>query len=212
MSSGCRIVVAAFFWVASRICLSSTASPLPARGSDFSRPTNSGTIMCGNTTMSRSGRTGGIDVERLGHCRRPLRRKSRLPHAFQARQVEHGVEQDAFHDRAQATCAGLALDGLLGDRRSALLVKVSFTSSISNSRWYCLTSAFFGSVRIWISASSSRSSSVARPADGRRIPGSGRTSPDLPARPRAGLRRSGDRPGRARRRRSRSRSLPRVRR
>ena len=25
---------------------------------DFSRPTNSGTIMCGKTTMSRSGRTG----------------------------------------------------------------------------------------------------------------------------------------------------------
>jgi hypothetical protein len=25
---------------------------------DFSRPTKSGTIMCGNTTMSRSGKTG----------------------------------------------------------------------------------------------------------------------------------------------------------
>jgi len=25
---------------------------------DFSRPTNSGTIMCGKTTMSRSGSTG----------------------------------------------------------------------------------------------------------------------------------------------------------
>src|SRR5579885_2529422 len=29
---------------------------------DFSRPTKSGTIMCGNTTMSRSGRTGKFCV------------------------------------------------------------------------------------------------------------------------------------------------------
>jgi hypothetical protein len=36
--------------------------------------------------------------------------------------------------------------------RSASSWKVSSTSSISNRRWYCLTSAFFGSVRIWISA------------------------------------------------------------
>jgi hypothetical protein len=28
------------------------------RAIDFSRPTKSGTIMCGKTTMSRSGRTG----------------------------------------------------------------------------------------------------------------------------------------------------------
>ncbi len=40
---------------------------------------------------------------------------------------------------------------------SASAVKVSFTPSISNSRWYCLTSAFFGSVRIVTSAASSRS-------------------------------------------------------
>ena len=31
---------------------------------------------------------------------------------------------------------------------SASSVKVSLTSSISNRRWYCLTSAFFGSVRM----------------------------------------------------------------
>jgi len=33
--------------------------------------------------------------------------------------------------------------------------------SISNKRWYCFTSAFFGSVRIFLSEASSRSSSVA---------------------------------------------------
>src|SRR4030066_331986 len=37
----------------------------------------------------------------------------------------------------------------------------SFTFSNSNSRWYCRTSAFFGFVRIWTSASSSSSCSVA---------------------------------------------------
>src|SRR6266851_6468738 len=48
---------AAFFWVTRRICLSSFITSSSAR-IDFSRPTKSGTIMCGNTTMSRSGSTG----------------------------------------------------------------------------------------------------------------------------------------------------------
>ena len=47
----------ASFWLASRICLSSFITASSAR-TDFSRPTKSGTIMCGNTTMSRNGRTG----------------------------------------------------------------------------------------------------------------------------------------------------------
>jgi hypothetical protein len=47
----------ALIWVASMICLSDPITSSSAR-IDFSRPTNSGTIMCGNTTMSRSGRTG----------------------------------------------------------------------------------------------------------------------------------------------------------
>src|SRR6185295_18143035 len=37
------------------------------------------------------------------------------------RQLEHGVEQDALHDRAQAPGARLALDGLLGDRRQGVV-------------------------------------------------------------------------------------------
>ena len=44
---------------------------------------------------------------------------------------------------------------------SASSVKFSFTPSISNRRPYCLISAFFGLVRISISAASSRSSKVA---------------------------------------------------
>ena len=41
-------------------------------------------------------------------------------------------------------------------------VKVSLTFSIVKSSWYCLTSAFLGSVRIRTSASVSKSSRVAR--------------------------------------------------
>jgi hypothetical protein len=47
----------AFFWVANRINVSDFITSSSA-WIDFSRPTNSGTIMCGKTTMSRSGSTG----------------------------------------------------------------------------------------------------------------------------------------------------------
>ena len=47
----------AFFWVASRMNVSERITSSSAL-IDFSRPTKSGTIMCGNTTMSRSGSTG----------------------------------------------------------------------------------------------------------------------------------------------------------
>ena len=55
--------------------------------------------------------------------------------------------------------------------RSASSISSRRTSSISNSRWYCLTSAFFGLVRMSTSASSSRSSRVA--TTGRRPTNSG---------------------------------------
>src|SRR5262245_55467881 len=54
----------------------------------------------------------GIDVERT---RRPLDHLARNHHlldAFEAGEIEHGVEQDALHDGAQASRAGLALDRL----------------------------------------------------------------------------------------------------
>ena len=47
----------AFFCVASRMNVSERITSSSAL-IDFSRPTNSGTIMCGKTTMSRSGSTG----------------------------------------------------------------------------------------------------------------------------------------------------------
>ena len=47
----------AFFWVASRMNVSERITSSSAL-IDFSRPTKSGTIMCGKTTMSRNGNTG----------------------------------------------------------------------------------------------------------------------------------------------------------
>src|SRR5262245_30806396 len=43
----------------------------------------------------------GIDVERPRGTLDDLFRDHDLLDAFEARQVEHGVEQDTFHDRAQ---------------------------------------------------------------------------------------------------------------
>ncbi len=61
MSSAEGSSCAAFFCATSRICLSSFITASSAR-TDFSRPTNSGTIMCGNTTMSRSGSTASASL------------------------------------------------------------------------------------------------------------------------------------------------------
>ncbi len=46
----------------------------------------------------------------------------------------------------------LRLMARLAMAESASGVNVSLTPSISNRRWYCLTRAFFGSVRMMISA------------------------------------------------------------
>src|SRR5262245_37760918 len=57
----------------------------------------------------------GIDVKRT---RRPLDHLTRDHHlldAFEAGEIEHGVEQDALHDGTQPARAGLALDRLAGD-------------------------------------------------------------------------------------------------
>src|SRR5262249_36817030 len=63
----------------------------------------------------------GIDVERPRGTLDDLFRDYDLLDAFEARQVEHGVEQNAFHDRAQAARAGLAVDGLAGNGAQRLL-------------------------------------------------------------------------------------------
>src|SRR5580692_11708399 len=62
------------------------------------------------TGIAGAVRPVGIDVERPGAALDDLARDDDLFDAFQARQVEHGVEQDHLHDRAQAARAGLAVD------------------------------------------------------------------------------------------------------
>src|SRR5260370_24493469 len=66
--------------------------------------------------------------------------------ALKTRQFEHRIEQNAFHDRAQATCPGLALDRLPGYiARSASSASFKSTFSISNNRPYCFISALLAS-------------------------------------------------------------------
>src|SRR2546425_2683712 len=62
-----------------------------------------------------------VDVERPRGALDDLFRDHDFLDAFQARQIEHGVEQDTFHDRAQAARAGLAVDGLAGNGPQRLL-------------------------------------------------------------------------------------------
>src|SRR5262245_66129634 len=100
----------------------------------------------------------GVDVERT---RSSLDHFARDDDFLDARQVEHGLDQDALQDGTQASRAGLVLDRLAGDRAARLVGEVRSMFSISNSRRYCSTYALLGSVRIFFSEVSSRSSSVA---------------------------------------------------
>ena len=59
MSSATGSLVFAFFWAASRMSLSFFIASSRA-AIDFSRPTKSGTTMCGKTMMSRSGSSGTV--------------------------------------------------------------------------------------------------------------------------------------------------------
>ena len=65
--------------------------------------------------VSRPVGAGGIDVERPRRALDDLFRDHDLLHAFEARQIEHGIEQDTFHDRAQSARACLAVDRLAGN-------------------------------------------------------------------------------------------------
>ena len=56
-----------------------------------------------------------VDVERPSGALDDLPRDHHLFDPFETRQVEHGVEQDALHDRAQAASASLAVDRLAGN-------------------------------------------------------------------------------------------------
>src|SRR5262249_19009079 len=63
----------------------------------------------------------GIDVQRPRGALDHLFRDHGLFDSFEARQVEHGVEEDSLHDRAQPTCSRLTIDGLAGDGAKRLL-------------------------------------------------------------------------------------------
>src|SRR6266576_1286460 len=63
----------------------------------------------------------GIDVERPRGALDDLFRDHDFLYAFEARQVEHRVEQDTFYDRAQSARPGLAVDGLAGNGAKRLL-------------------------------------------------------------------------------------------
>src|SRR5260370_19834145 len=52
--------------------------------------------------------------------RRPPR-STLFPYTTLFRSVEHGVEQDTFHDRAQSARAGFAVDGFAGNGAERLL-------------------------------------------------------------------------------------------
>src|ERR1700736_866980 len=65
--------------------------------------------------------TIGVDIERASRSLDHFARDHDLFNAFQARKIEHCLEQDAFENRAQAPRAGLALDRLAGDRAESLI-------------------------------------------------------------------------------------------
>src|SRR5690606_27168712 len=58
----------------------------------------------------------GVDEQRLAASLDDVAVDDDLLDAVETRQVEHRLEQDALHDRAQPARTGLALDRLLGDR------------------------------------------------------------------------------------------------
>src|SRR6266550_8360261 len=65
--------------------------------------------------------TIGVDVERTSGPLDYFARDHDLFDAFQSRQVEHGLEQNAFENGTQAARAGLALDRLAGDRAESFV-------------------------------------------------------------------------------------------
>src|SRR5579862_3812548 len=86
-------------------------------------------------------------------------------------EVIHQLQHEVFENHAQAPRADLALKSHSATVSRASSVKRRRTFSNSKRRWYCLRSAFLGSVRIFMSAALSRS--FMTPATGRRPTNSG---------------------------------------
>ena len=63
----------------------------------------------------------GVDVERLRRSFHNFARDRDFLDTLEARELEHGLEQDALEDRPQAARPGLALDRLAGDRAKRLV-------------------------------------------------------------------------------------------
>jgi len=63
----------------------------------------------------------GVDVERTRGSLDHFARDDDFLDALEARQVEHGLDQDALQDKTQASRAGLVLDRLAGDRAARLV-------------------------------------------------------------------------------------------
>src|SRR5712691_10262694 len=64
---------------------------------------------------ARVASASAVNVERPCGALHDLLGDHHFLDTFEARQVEHGVEQDALHDRAQSARPGLAVDRLAGN-------------------------------------------------------------------------------------------------
>src|SRR6266566_5186055 len=82
-------------------------------------------------------RAVGVDVERPRGALDDLLRDHHFLDPLETRQIEHRVEQNALHDRAQPPCSRFTLHRLLAIAPSASSGRVRSTLSISNRRWYC---------------------------------------------------------------------------
>src|SRR4029453_18107549 len=95
----------------------SSVSPALASASRLGlAPPRGALLLC-----ARVARLVGIDVEWPRDALDAFFRDHDLLDTFEARQIEHGVEQDTFHDRAQSARSGLAVDGVAGDGAERLL-------------------------------------------------------------------------------------------
>src|SRR6185503_11757547 len=102
-----------------RALLFKTAEVMPSPGRPYRR--SGGAAGDGVMLVTRP---FAVNVKRPGIAVHYIARNDDLLDPVEAGQVEHRLEQDRLHDRAEAACAGLALDGALGDRGERIGVEV----------------------------------------------------------------------------------------